>query len=245
MKKRALLLLLTAFCCGVSAGTLIYKNRDGEQKRVSGLKIISIDSKKMVVKINEGTETIPLSQMVKYYDTDIKGGGEFEDNTAQYDIRLGEGKISSDKKKGGAVTFSIPFDVFRREGEKMDSAMRYPYIFLFVLSADADGHRTMTSYGFPSAARLSLKNYDEAKMQEKVLSLKRRTYHSDDVSRLGQPSAASRTMGGEKTATFSLSNLKKNSVIAWYVVAWNKDSISATKEWHDSSHKVGKNWWIR
>ena len=126
----------------------------------------------------------------------------------------------------------------------MDNAMRYPYIFLFVLSSDADGHRSMTSYGFPSSARLSLKNYDEAKMLEKVLLLKRPHYHSDDASRLGSHASGSR-LGGSKTATFQLGNLKDRKIIAWYVVAWNKDSISAVKEWHDTSYKVGKTWWIR
>ena len=244
MKRFALMLLMLLFCAGSSAGTLIYRNREGEQKRVSGLKIVSIDSKKMVVKINEGTETIPLTQILKYYDTDIRSGGEFEDNSAQYDIRLGEGKIVSDKKKNGQQTFSIPFDVFRRKGERMDTAMRHPYLFLFVLSTSSDGQRHMTSYGFPKEARLSLKNYDEAKMLEKVVSLKRPTYHGDDVNRLGTRSSGIR-LGGGREATFLLSGVKNGTVIAWYVVAWNKDSISAVKEWHDTSYKVSKTWWIR
>lgn len=243
MKKTVLLLLVLLVGFAVSAGTLIYKNREGKKLTVSGLKIFSIDSKKMVVKINDGTETILLSNVVKYYDSDIKSGGSFDDDTAEYDIRLGEGAIRSDKKKGGQKFFEIPFDVVRKSA-RMDTPMRYPYIFLFVLTSNAEGSRAISSYGFPVAARLSLKNYDEAKMLEKVLSLKRPHYHSEDVNRMGERSSTTR-MGGGKVATFQLNNIKDRKVIAWYVVAWNKDSISATKEWHDTQYKVGKNWWIR
>ena len=243
MKKTALLLLTLAFASAASAGTLIYKNREGKRLMVSGLKIFSIDSQKMVVKINDGTETIPLSQVVKYYDTEIKSGGSFDDNTAEYDIRLGEGTIRGDKKKNGQKTFEIPFDVFRKSA-RMDTPMRYPYLFLFVLTSNDEGHRVISSYGFPTSARLSLKNYDEAKMLEKVLSLKRPHYHSEDVNHLGGRSSGAR-MGGGKTATFPLSNLKDRKIIAWYVVAWSKEAISAVKEWHDPQYKIGKNWWIR
>ena len=51
-------------------------------------------------------------------------------------------------------------------------------------------------------------------------------------------------MGG-RIATFQLNNLKDRKIIAWYVVAWSKDSISAVREWRDGSYRIGKNWWIR
>lgn len=242
MKKTALLLLTLAFAFAASAGTLIYTNREGKKLTVSGIKIFSIDSKKMVVKINDGTETILLSNVVKYYDTDIKSGSAFDDNSAEYSIRLGEG-ILSDKKKSGQQTFSISFDVSRKSG-RMDTQLRYPYIYLFVLTSGEEGNRVITSYPFPSEAKASMKNYDEAKMLEKVLSLKRKRYHSEDADRLGER-VSHVQIGGAKMATFSLNNIKNRKVIAWYVVAWGKDSIVAVKEWRDTSYKIGKNWWIR
>ncbi len=243
---RKFLLFSLLVLCGALAfgGTLIYRNRNGEKKRVSNLKILSIDGSKMVIKINEGTKTIALSQVLKYYDTNIKTGGEFDDDTAEYDIRLGEGKISSDKQHSNQRTFSISYDVFRKQGEKSQSGLRAPYFYLFVLTSSDEGQRGMFSYSYPAQAKVSMKNYDEAKMMEKVLTLNRPYFYSSDANRLGR-SSGPKLMGGGKVATFQLSNLKNGRIVAWYLVAWSKDSISATKEWRDNSYRLSKTWWIR
>ena len=85
-------------CANTFGGTLIYKSNEGEEKRVSGLTILSIDSKKMVVRISGGTETIRLSQVIKYYDSDIRAGSEFDDGSGDYTIRFGQEKMVRGEK---------------------------------------------------------------------------------------------------------------------------------------------------
>ena len=241
---RIFLLILCSlfFCCNSWGGTLIYKNKKGETKRVSGLKIVSIDSKKMVVKIASGTETILLSQVQKYYDTDIRVGGEFDDDSGEYTIQLGHETLGPSKKSGGRMELSIPFSIFRIKGTALGTRLRQPYFYLFVLSSDGDTqNRKMTSYSFPASARTSMKNYDEAKMLEKVISLDRPYYYQDDVNRSPQ----NRRMGGDRQARFLLNTAKNSTVIAWYLVVWGKESIVATESWENPNYRISKNWWVR
>ncbi len=231
------------FCCNTWGGTLVYKNKKGEIKRVSGLKIVSIDSKKMVVRIANGTETILLSQVQKYYDTDIRISGEFDDDSGEYTVQLGYEKLGSSKKNNGRMELSIPFSISRQKGTSMGARLRQPYFYLFVLSSDAESqNRKMTSYCFPASAKTSMKNYDEAKMLEKVISLDRPYYYQEDTF---NRSSYSKRMGGERQAQFTLNAVKNNTVIAWYLVVWGKDSIVATKSWENSEYRISKNWWVR
>ena len=236
-------LAVLVFGISVSAGTLIYKNKDGEQKRVSGLTIISIDGKKMVVRIKNGTETIFLSQVVKYYDTDIRVGGEFDDDSGDYTVRLGMEKLTRNKKNN-RMEFTIPFSINRTGKTKIGSRVRQPYFYLFVLCSDGENaYRKMHTFSYPAAAKNAMKNYDEAKMLEKVISLDRPYIYDSDVPSMNN--SVGRSLGNNRMAVFPLSSIRNGSVIAWYLVVWGKDSIVETKEWHDPARRVGKNWWIR
>ena len=244
MKKILVLLFGLAFCADIFAGTLIYKTKAGEEKRVSGLTIVSIDGKKMVVRIKGGTETISMSQVIKYFDTDLSVGGEMDDNTGDYTVHLGSEKLVRDKKSG-RITFSIPYSINRASGVKLGTRLRQPYFYLFVLAVDEDsGQRKMMSFSYPAKAKVAMKNYDEAKMMEKAIDLDRPSFYDDDFGGLRR-SATNKSLGGRRTASFSLNNVRNGSVIAWYLVVWGKDKIVETKEWRDSGRRISTNWWIR
>ncbi len=234
----------------LTAGTLIYKTADGQEKIVSQVTIMTIANQMLTLKIDSGTETIPLRSLVKYYDTDIRGGGEFEDNTAAYDIILGTEKCptdgyqgSSDKRK--TAEFTIGYSVRRKEGEAQKNELRVPYLYLFVLTSGDGGDRNFYSFSYPDKARVSMKAYDEAKMLEKVIALNRPTYYPDDRGRLGRPSPRNAGIGGDRIATFKLDGIRKQRIIAWYLVAWGKNRIEAEKSWQDHSYRIARNWWIR
>lgn len=246
--RMMLIALLTGFvlCSNVFGGTLIYKNKAGETKWVSGLTILSIDEKKMVVRINNGTETIWLSQVSKYYNSDIRMGGEFDDGSAEYTIWLGQEKITSSEKTKGQMEFSIPYDVNKTDKARSGESLRAPYMYLFVLVSDAESlQRKMYSFSFPGPAKVAMKTYDEAKMLEKAIALNRPRYHYEDASLLGSRSISGSRLGGDKVARFPLSNLRNGTIIAWYLVAWGKSSIVATKEWRKTGVRIEKTWWLR
>ncbi len=244
MRKFLVLVPLLLGAVSGSAGTLIYKTDGGEVKWVSGVKIVSIDGSRMIIKINDGTKVISTRSVQKYYDTDIRGGGAFEDDSADYSIRLGDGKITGGKNKGAGKVFSIRFNIFKEAQNKMNAAIRQPFFYLFVLATNSGGQRTLYSYAWPASARASMRTYDEARMLEKAVSLKRPTCHPGDIGKLGSSGKKS-TSFADGVATFQLSNLNDSTVIAWYVVAWSKNAISDTKEHHEIGYTLDKNWWIQ
>lgn len=232
-------------CANALGGTLVYINNDGEEKKVSGLTILSIDSKKMVVRVSSGTETIRLSQVIKYFDSDIRTGGDFDDGSGDYTVRFGQEKIIRSEKNNGRLEFTIPFDVDRRGNTKFGTPLRVPYMYLFVLVSDPDNfQRKMIVVSYPAAAKISMKNYDEAKMMEKATSLDRPRYHHDDAALLGKRSRGA-TLEGGRLARFPLNIMRNGKVIACYLVAWGKDSIVATKEWRMPGLRISTSWWMR
>ena len=232
-------------CANTFGGTLIYKSNEGEEKRVSGLTILSIDSKKMVVRISGGTETIRLSQVIKYYDSDIRAGSDFDDGSGDYTLRFGQEKMVRGEKANSRMEFTIPFDVDRTGNAKMGTPLRVPYLYLFVLVSDSENfQRKMFVASYPASAKISMKNYDEAKMMEKATSLDRPRYHHDDAALLGKRSRGA-TLEGGRLARFPLNNLRNGKIIAWYLVAWGKDSIVATKEWRMPGLRIDATWWMR
>lgn len=242
---RIFLMLLCGmiFCDTALAGTLIYKNKEGAQKLVSDLTIVSIDQKKMVVRINNGTETLALSQVVKYYDTDIRISGDFDDSTGEYSVSLGTESFSAAKKKNGRLEFSIPYSINKAKGVSLSTPVRQPYFYLFVLVHDSEtSDRKMMTFCYPAKAKAGMRNYDEAKMLEKAISLDRPTRYNDSFS---IRRASRKRLGGERDAVFQLNKIDKNAILAWYLVVWGKDSIVAVKEWKSSSAGIGRNWWVR
>jgi len=250
---KKLLLLAAALWLGgpaADAGTLIYRTRDNQERTVSKVTIVSIDSKLVTIKINSGTETIPISSLVKYYDTDIKSGGEFEDSSAEYSIRLGTEKCpktgyETTKGRKTPSVFSINYDTMRKPGQNQKAAIREPYLYLFVLTSGANGERNFYSYSSSSKGKVSMRDaYDEAKMLEKVSSLDRPLIHKDDRNQLGRPNQRG-GLGGTEIADFKLDGIKSQRIIAWYLVAWGKNKIEATKEWRDTGYNLHKTWWVR
>lgn len=243
---------------GLSAGTLVYRMDGGEQNIISNVTILSIDAKLITLSMENGIHTIPSNRLVKYYDSDIKVGGMFRDNTSPYsisisDIRVpqstrknsssGSSRRSSSKANKVTLTYSIT------PGQSPDgrpaTIYREPLFYLFVLTTDGGVRKVgMTSY--PSYARVSSKIYDEAKMMEKALDLNRKIIHSSDRDRLG----TNRSRGGENVLggtriELPLSNIADGDIIAWYLVVWGKDGIIYEKEETVTGESAENKWYMR
>lgn len=249
-KKCTAVLLGTLIAGSATAGTLIYRNAEKEIKTISQITLLSFDQKRMIIKANRGTETIPIGNVLKYYNSNIKSG-EFDDSSAEYDIRLGSARVPKRgevKKKGKKeiAEFAIAYSITPKMGERRNRGMRTPYFYLFVLAADPDGGRSIYTYSYPKQAKANLNTYDEIKMLERVISLDRPRIYPDDKRRLGVPTPTSGLMGGEEYATFKLTGIKNREIIAWHVIAWGKNEVEAAKgDTANTSYQVSPEWWIQ
>ena len=246
--------ILTAFLCAVflplHAGTMIFTGASGEEKILSNVSIESIANGQVVVKMRQGTEVIPLTSVKRYYDSNIKVSGDFEDNTAAYTVRITDPELRNTKnaRKGGrqsreTLHFSLEYDLYRVKGSKTSDPVREPFFYLYVLSSEPDGSRRFSMFSFPREAQISGKRYDEAKMLEKVLSLDRKKMYPDDLNKISHGDTQ-RGSFGNTAVQIPLNRIDSpGEVLAWHLVVWGKDSILLEKDWKQSSFRLNKNWW--
>ena len=71
MKKFFILITAVLTAMPAYCGTLIYKNSQKEKKIISEIDIVAIDKNIFTIQIGKTTRTIPYSNVIKYYDTDI------------------------------------------------------------------------------------------------------------------------------------------------------------------------------
>ena len=143
MKK--VLFAITLFCIGfmaeVIAGTLVYKVNKDNEKIISDIKILSIDKKQIVLKVGNGMERIPLTSLVKYYDTDIKIGSVFDDGSSEYDIQIVNIKkpvsktgLTGSKKDKVTSNIEIEYNISTKDSNvKNRRAIKHPHFYLYVL----------------------------------------------------------------------------------------------------------------
>ena len=245
MRYHAAILFLAWLGLTTHAATLIYKTPAGEEKTVSGITLESISNGQVRISLDGGIETFPLSRLIKYFDDDLKSAaGAFEDNTSDYHVSLREvqiperGRVRS-KGKQETAEAEITYSISRRRQQGQSREIRVPYFYLFVLTSTENGIRKMYVYSAPSAARASSKEYDELKMRDNALSLKR---PKQDVP-LGS-SGPGRNSFGDWEHKIKLAGIGDNRIIAWHLVVWGKDDIVATRDYRDPSYRIEEQWYL-
>lgn len=247
MKFLPLLIAVFALAAArpAAAGTMIYKNREGEQRILTNVKLLSIDGRLLVFSINSGTDTMPLSSLVKYYDTNIKSAEQFDDNTADYTLSFTSVKHPDlIREQDKSPEFTFDYTISRKPGEPQ-TAIRAPYFYLFVLTTNAGGERSLHSYALPDKAKTSMRRYDEARMLEKVIALERPTVHDRDTHNMDRIPGKKKNRIGTKSGTVKLTGIKNAKIIAYYLVGWNKSELCAEKKWTAPGYQVSKLWWYR
>ena len=242
------LFLICCVACNSFAGTLIYKVHQEKEKIISDITIMSIDKKQVVLKVGNGIERIPLSSLVKYYNTDIKIGSVFDDGSQEYDIQVRNWKkpasrtgYSGSKKNRVVSELEFEYDIrLKQDSAKTQTNKRIkrPYFYLYVLTVDDYDNRKIFHYFSPDAAKCNFKSYDEALMMEKVYSSERESFFLD----YGQWKTTSR-LNWQKQK-FVLDGIKERKIIATYLVVWGKDSIiyEGGEIW-DPSYAIHPEWY--
>ncbi len=249
MMKYFLPLLICMAALPLSAGTLFYKTAEGEIKSISRVTLQSIDSKKVIIKASRGTEVLSLSNLVKYYNSDLKNN-EFDDNSGDYTIRIGNvnaPKRTERKRKDSVETmeFKVPYYVSLKPNSRNTGNIRQPYFYLFVLIGGGNGNRRVYSFCYPERAKTQVIPYNEVKMLEKVLDFDRPNINMND-RRIGVPRSNNGLAGSDGAAVFKLSGIKNGKIIAWHLIGWGKNDIELSYgETVDTSYRVSQNWWVR
>lgn len=235
----------------LAAGTVVYRpNKEAELRRVSNVKIISIEKGIMTLEVDGGSERIPLSKVEGYYDTDLKSSSDgFDDNTPEYAVTIT--KIDAperpQKKIGGKLTketFNIEYRINPTyTKEQTQGSVKYPYFYLYIMTEnDGSGERPIYLSYYPKLANPSKKTYDKAAIMDKVLSSKRVNLYGDRGGSFGSISSWDRKVELPLTMIRSKNNPK---IIAWHLEIWGKTDVICEKDWKDPGSRVGNNWWQR
>ncbi len=258
MKLHRIFLLATIACVGLtlSAGTIVYRpNKDAEPRRISNVKIISIENKIMTIEVDGGRERLSLSQVEGYYDTDIKNAADgFDDNSPEYTVSVRPIKAPNraQRKSGDKMvneTFDIEYSIqpVPNKDEKRDTdSVKYPYVYVYIMteySEDGSGQRPIYLTSWPKAANVSKKSYDKAAIMEKVLSSKRANlykYQGTSSNRL-----MSTSWDRKDELPLTMIKNKNAKILAWHVEIWGKTDIVYQEDWVETGVRVGKNWWQR
>ena len=251
-----LMLLLCGFVA-LNAGTLIYKTgKNAEEHFLPKVKIISIEKKALTFKHDGGIKSIPWSQVVSYYDTNIKSAN-FEDNTSDYTVSIYKvdmpktGYVYKKSKKSKRKTKKvsecvIEYNISKKTKKGQSKNIRMPYFYLYVLtSRDKNyGKRPVHMFHYPDEAKVTSSNYDKAKLIEAVNSVKRPIRYHGNKTHLGKSS--SKKLGsssGNPPIVLPLKSVKGHTIIAYHLEVWGKKGIIKVKNWNDTRYKVGKEWW--
>ncbi len=230
-------------------GTLIYKVNKNEEKIISDISILSIDRKQVVLKVGNGIERIALTDLVKYYDTNIKIGSAFDDGSSQYDVQIrGLKKTASrtgyagSQKNRTVSVIDLEYDISikNNSGNQSRKAIKQPYFYLYVLTTDENNKRKVFVYHYPDAAKCNFKNYDEALMMEKVLSSERESMF------LEHGKWQSNANLSWQSIKFKMDGIKERKIIATYLIVWGKDRIICEEgEIWDPTYSIHPDWYAR
>ncbi len=236
-------ILLAAF--SLSGGTLIYRDRNSNQLAIlPKVTIQTIADGQMQCEYDKKDFIVPLADVVRYYDEDLKvEGGYLDDNSTAYDIRLGDVEIPDNKKK--QLNFNVRYHIMRRQDQCNDPRIRMPYFYLVVLTEseaqDGSIRRQRNIYANSNSARISSRGWSEIKVLEKLLAGDRPLWTSADEAQ-NKPMASS--LSGLET-TFNLTGLSKRKILAWYLTAWGKNTLEDSKIWIDPTAGIENDWLTR
>ena len=252
MKKFFILITAVLTAMPAYCGTLIYKNSQKEKKIISEIDIVAIDKNIFTIQIGKTTRTIPYSNVIKYYDTDINLNLSFDDNTADYDIYASHVKMPMNNKgitvhKGGKKAgkqvnkVTVDYSIQMKKLKNQSNAIKAPYFYLYVLTSSSNNSGTsLYCFSYPEKAKIrNTKNYNEALMLEKVLSSERHNHNADYVLHGNGIKKAN------NTATFELTGIGNREIIAYRLVVWGKDDIIFEKnEILNMRYNISKHWYL-
>ncbi|QSH41684.1 hypothetical protein P0136_06765 [Lentisphaerota bacterium ZTH] len=243
----------------LTAGTLVYKTGKNEnEKIVSDVEIVSMDLKNITIKRGKSQKTIPRHWVRKYFSSDIKGAGQFEDNTSDYTVTITNVKVplkgcikvknSKSKKKSIQTSeFEVEFTVSRKYEKHKSKAMKMPYIYLHILTTRSKsyGKHPVYTYCYPKEAKIRSKTYDEAKIMEKVNEIDRPNIWNNSAFKgyLGSGNSQRPGKVGGRCARIPLKGIKDKTILAYHIEIWGKNRIVATKDWSKAGYKPGNSWW--
>lgn len=251
MRKLMLLIVtLALLVCSVDGGTIIYKpNKESEPLQVSNVKILSIENGVITIEINGGKERIRVNQLTGYYDTDLKAGSGFDDNTTDYAVSVMERNIPkrAEERSGKnrkAQYFEVSYTISPKYEEgRSQNSVKEPYFYLYMMTEGSNnvGERPIVLISYPKDASVRTKGYDRAAILEKINSSKRKNMHFDRGTSSGLGSAWSR----EIKIPLSRIRDKDRNIIAWRLEVWGKTDMIYEKVWTEPGSRISANWWTR
>lgn len=246
--KTVFFALTAAASLALSAGTLVYRpNKDADARRVSNVKIVTIEKGVMTVEINGGYEYIPLGRVEGYYDTDLKTSSDgFDDNTPEYTLTVTniDAPERAQKKVGDKQTnesFKIDYRIVPQyTKEQSSNSVKEPYFYLYVLTegGESGGERPIYLTCWPKTASSGKKVYDKAAIMDKVLSSKRSNIYTNQGG-VGNISARDR----QAVLPLTMIRNKRAKILAWHLEVWGKTDIIYEKDWVEIGVRISKNWW--
>ncbi|MDD2480271.1 MAG: hypothetical protein PHS31_10310 [Victivallaceae bacterium] len=249
-KLKLLIASIALLACGVEAGTIIYKpNKESEPLQVSNVKIISIEGGVITMEINGGKERIRVNQLTGYYDTDLKTGSGFDDNTSDYAISVMERNVPKRAEEKSGKTKSVQYFEFsytispKYEKDRNQNAVKQPYFYLYVMTEGSSniGERPIVLISYPKDASVRAKGYDRAAILEKVNSSKRQNMHFNR----GTGGGLSRGWGREIKIPLNRIRNKDRNIIAWRLEVWGKTDMIYEKTWTEPGSRISTNWWTK
>ena len=221
------------------AGTVIFK--DGTIK--SGVKLISINSGKIVFEKNKKRSLYSLSKINSYSNTDISSAAmeasckEFDEyKVSIIDVKLK--KHQADKKKHD-VNCSIEYSISQKN---KNLKLKRPYFYLYILLETDKGRRKVVRFSNPKGVLPRGKGYSESTILKKLLSSDRKKFFQHKKKLKG---------GFEgRNINIRLSGIKYKNIIAWHVDVWGNTTLVASKSGSanllfSKIRKPGKKWWTK
>jgi len=245
--KWMMLASLGLLAAGVHAGTLILKDGDS----ISGVQIISIEGDRLVIEKDNARKTISMNKLKGYYYTDVKNGGNFEEDVADYKISITDVRMptyTTEKKKGHSSSSSsskqencvISYNLSRDNAKPNVYRVKEPYFYIYLLlSGDKEhGERAVysfyypTKYAKPKGKSSSKGGYDRAAILSQLSNFDRPTIDLAHVE--------NKMSGREVTIQFK--SLPHRKILAYHIEVYGTSDLILEKNWHDFDGGHGE-WW--
>ena len=243
----------TLCCCAVtlSAGTLIMKEGD----KISGIKIISLESGKITVEKDNTKRTVPLNKVKGYYDTDLKSEDGTVEDLADYKISVevkapekGTGKEKSKNKSKSSrpvpEKFEFSYHITKVGENTKSSKIKAPYFYLYVLFSGGDdeyGRRPMKVYLYPKNVKIKTKSKDEIPDRASIIAalsdFKRPTINLDNLS-------TDNKLNNTKVEIELKGAPADRKILAWHLEVYgNQDLILEKNEKSLNERVPNEDWW--
>jgi hypothetical protein len=257
MKKTGIAGILASmlFAAGLChGGTLILK--DG--KKISDVKIISISDGKIIIEKDRVKETVSLSSLSGYYDTNMKEAsdgaeiGDYADYDVSVDVDMPDRGMDKKSKNKGPAECVIKYNIMRKGPHASVNRAKMPYFYLYILTwaKEEEGSRNINMFCYPKQASVRSKGYDKAAIIDNIKGMDRPNVNFDKYNGLDTPGNKDLLKGGgEREARIPLGKIGDKKIVAWHLEVWGTDTTKPVtiKDWKEmGSHlSTADKWWER